>query len=107
MIRKKKSTIKRKTKEKIYKYLVSYKFDGDVQKVIVEQEGKKEAIIRMKSWLGGKTIIGNRILKETNTHSLCSTIEEANIKYKQYILKRIKYHKEIIKNLNNTIKEML
>lgn len=109
MIRKKKVKIKKivrkKKTPKVYKYLVNYRFDGDMQKVLVEKEGKNEAMIRMKP-IFGTGLIGNRIFKVTDTHILCDTIEEANIKLIEYLYRAIKRHKNEIRDINNRIKEM-
>lgn len=96
--------VRKKKIPKIYKYLVNYKFDGDLQKVLVEKEGKKEALIRMKG-IFGNTIIGDRIVKETETHSLCDTLKEAQIKLIKHMNKSIIRHKNEIRSINKKIKE--
>ena len=103
-IKKKKSKIIKKVKpEKIYKYLVNFRFDGDLQKVLVEKEGKVEAFLKVKPMFGGG-LINVRIFKDTDSHCLCDTKEEANNKLIECIIRGIKRKKDEIRNLNNQIK---
>ena len=98
MIKKKRKKPKIVKKERIYKYYVDTLYEGGLQKVLVEAEGKKEVVMVSRSPLINAPI-SKRLLKKSDEGVLCDTFEEAKKEMMKYKTKRIKYHKQKIEEL--------
>lgn len=105
MIRKKPNMIRKKKKVKdVYKYLAFFFFHGEIQKVLVEKEGKKEALVSILTEYSKKPL-SKIIKKDTKEHKLCNTLKGAKKALIKYQMEEVKYYKSELIALNKHIRQ--